>query len=309
MKSPAILETFLALLDLERIEANLFRGGYLDIGIPHVFGGHVLAQALMAAQRTVVEERHAHSLHAYFLRPGDPKAPIVYDVDRIRDGRSFTTRRVVAIQHGRAIFNMSASFQVEESGPEHRIDPPEGVPAPHELPNEDELRRRLLDALPAGDRERLLAPRPIEIRPVDPENPFSPKARPPLKYTWFRAAGTLPADATLHKATLAYASDFGLLGASLLPHALSFLQPNLQGASLDHAMWFHRPCRADEWLLYRMTSPSMSNARGFNRGEIFTHDGVLVASVAQEGLVRLHPPSPHDTSDSGRGTARSPIPE
>jgi acyl-CoA thioesterase II len=287
------IEKLLALLDLEEIEHNIFRGHNRDIGSGRVFGGQVLAQALVAAGRTVEAGRTCHSLHGYFILPGDVGAPIVYFVDRLRDGRSFTTRRITAIQHGQAIFNMAASFQVTEDGPEHQSPMPD-VPPPEELPSELELIRRVADRIPERLREIYTQDRPLDIRPVDPIDPFAPRPREPVKHVWLRAIGTMP-DATLQQqSVLAYASDYGLLGASLLPHALSFQMPQLQAATLDHVLWFHRPFRLDEWLLYTMESPSAGGARGFTRGSIYTRQGTLVASVAQEGLVRLR-------SDGGRG--------
>ncbi|BCR04713.1 acyl-CoA thioesterase II [Desulfuromonas versatilis] len=271
-------------LTLERLEENLFRGESRDVGQKSVFGGQVLGQALMAAARTV-EGRQAHSLHGYFLLPGDPRAPIVYDVERIRDGRSFTTRRVVAIQHGRAIFNMAASFQIREQGVEHQAQMPE-VPGPEGLADKAELGRRAAERASGRVRRFLLQPRPIEFRPVAPDDPLEPEPRPPQRQLWLRAAAALPDDPALHQAVLAYASDFSLLGTAFLPHGLSFLQRQVQAASLDHAMWFHREFRLDDWLLYAMDSPSAGNARGLCRGSIFTRDGKLVASVAQEGLIR-----------------------
>ncbi len=281
-----VLQGLLELLNLEQIEVNLFRGNSPDEGWQRVFGGQVLGQALVAASRTV-EERVAHSLHGYFLRPGDVKVPILYEVDRIRDGRSFTTRRVVAIQHGRAIFNMSCSFQVREGGFDHQTEMPD-VPGPEELASELELRRRIAERIPESWRHIFLRERPIETRPVEPLNEFEPEKRPPLQHVWFKAVGALPDDLGLHQCVLAYASDLTLLDTSMLPHGVSFMQQNFQAASLDHAMWFHRDFRADEWLLYTQDSPSASGARGFNRGSVFTRDGKLVASATQEGLVRLH---------------------
>lgn len=280
------LRELLGLLELEPIERNLFRGNSRDIVGRRVFGGQVLGQALMAAVNTVDEPRFAHSIHGYFLRPGDMQHPIVYEVDRIRDGGSFTTRRVVAIQHGRAIFSMSASFQIEEAGADHQLPMPE-VPPPEELQSERELAEALADQVPDALRERLVRDRPIDMRPVDPINPFKPEPRPACQSIWIRAAGEMPHDPTLHRVVLAFASDYNLLGAALRPHALSLFQRNMQAASLDHAMWFHREFRIDEWLLYVMDSPSASNARGFSRGSIFSRDGRLVASVAQEGLIRV----------------------
>lgn len=280
------LDALLQLLDLEQVEQNIFRGVNRDIGSGRVFGGQVLAQALVAAGRTVQEGRLAHSLHGYFILPGDVEVPLVYLVDRIRDGGSFTTRRVVAVQHGRPIFNMAASFQVVEGGPEH-ADPIPEVPGPEGLPRELELIRRVADRIPERLRGVYTQERPIEFRPVDPAELFAPEPRPPRKHVWLRALGTLPDEPLLHQAVLAYASDYGLLGAALLPHGLTFQMPRLQAATLDHAMWFHRPFRMDEWLLYTMDSPSAAGARGFTRGSVHTRAGVLAASAAQEGLLRL----------------------
>ncbi len=281
-----LVDELLGLLDLERIEENLFRGTNRDIGSKNVFGGQVLAQALIAAGRTVDPARKAHSVHGYFLRPGDMAVPIVYEVDRIRDGGSFTTRRVVAIQHGKAIFNMAASFQITEEGLEHQDEMPQ-VQQPEELVSELEMRRMIAHNLPEKLRERFTAERPIELRPIDPLNPFQPEKKGPQQYIWFRAPQGLPDDPLLHRSVLAYASDFGLLATGMRVHGLSFLQRNVQVASLDHAIWFHREARADQWLLYAMDSPSAGNARDFNRGRIYTQDGVLVASTAQEGLMRI----------------------
>jgi len=281
------VDHLLHLLNLERIEENIFRGPSRDIGSPTVFGGQVLGQALRAAAYTVPPERRAHSLHAYFILPGDPNAPIVYLVERLRDGRSFTTRRVTAIQHGRPIFNLSASFQIEEPGVAHQ-DPMPEVPPPEELISEAELRRQLAEQVPEVLRPFLLHERPIEIRPVEPVNLMFPEKRPPRRHAWIRAAGTLPDDdAALHQSVLAYASDFGFIGTAMLPHGLSFLQPHVQAASLDHAMWFYHPFRADEWLLFSMESPVAAHARGLNRGLFFRRDGTLVAAVVQEGLMRI----------------------
>ena len=284
---PKALDELIALLDLEPIEVNLFRGVSPQEGWQRVFGGQVCAQALVAARRTV-EGRLAHSFHAYFLRPGDPAVPILYDVDRIRDGQSFTTRRVVAIQHGKAIFNMQVSFQVEEPGLEHQLPMPD-VPAPETLATELERRRAIADRLPEPMRSSFVRERAIEVRPVAPNDEFDPVVREPAHNVWFRAVGTLPDDPALHQCVLAYASDLTLLDTSMLPHAISWWSEKLQTASIDHAMWFHRPFRADEWLLYAQDSPSASGARGFNRGSVFTRDGRLVASVAQEGLIRRRP--------------------
>ncbi len=283
---PDVLSELLALLALERIDATRFQGQSQDLGWGRVYGGQVLGQALSAAEQTVPSDRPAHSLHAYFLRPGDVKAPITYQVDPIRDGRSFTTRRVVAVQNGKAILNLSASFQVVEAGLQHADAPPEGVPEPDGLLSEKELGERFAKHLPAGLRARVGTDKPIEIRPVDPVNVFEPTVRPPDRAAWFRAAGRLPDDPRVHQYLLSYASDFHFLTASLQPHALSWMTPGLQMASLDHAMWFHRPFRFDDWLLYVVQSPSASGGRGLVRGRFFTRDGRLVASTMQEGLIR-----------------------
>ena len=282
------LEDLIDLLDLEQIENNHFRGVSPDEGWQRVYGGQVLGQALVAASRTVDEDRHAHSLHGYFLRPGDTTAPILYTVDRIRDGRSFTTRRVVAVQKGKAMFSMSISFQVDEDGFSHQSEMPE-VPPPESLKNETELLAERADDIPEEYRESFTRQRPIELRPVDQTaSMFHPVKRPPYQMCWMKSWETLPDDRRLHQCVLAYLSDWSLLDTATLPHAVSFTQENFQVASLDHAMWFHRRFRADEWLLYAQDSPSASGARGFNRGLIFNQSGELVASVAQEGLLRLH---------------------
>jgi len=279
------LDILLDLLDLERLELNLFRGQNRDIGSGRVFGGQVLAQGLVAAGRTV-EGRTAHSMHGYFMLPGDVDTPIVYQVDRIRDGKSFTTRRVLAIQEGREIFSMLCSFQVEEPGIEHGAALPD-VPPPEELPRELDLVRSVADRIPERVRDVYTQERPIDFRPIAPVDPFAPEKRPAEKHVWFRAEGTMPDEPILHQAVLAYASDYGLLGTALLPHGLSFMMRGVQAASLDHAVWFHRPFRVDDWLLYSTDAPAAAGARGFTRGSLFTRDGALAASVAQEGLLRL----------------------
>ncbi len=280
-----VLEELLTLLKLEKIEENIFRGQSQDLGFGGLFGGQVLGQALSAAYQTVPSNRKAHSLHAYFLRMGNAAKPIVYDVDCIRDGQSFTTRRVVAIQKGRAIFNMSASFQLDESGFEHQNDAPE-VPGPNGIPSEMELAEMVADKIPDAIREKILCAKPIEIRPINPLNPFAPEKREPLRYTWFKTIDQLPDDPAIHQYLLAYASDFGLVVTSLYPHGHSFWEPGMKIASLDHAMWFHRDFRIDDWMLYAMKSPNACKARGFNNGKIYTRQGKLVASVCQEGLIR-----------------------
>ncbi len=264
---------------------NLFRGVSGDVGSPRVFGGQVLGQALMAAARTVEPGRRAHSLHAYFLRPGDKHARIVYDVDRIRDGGSFTTRRVVAIQHGRPIFNFSASFHLAEEGPTHQAAMPT-APPPEGLVSLHAQRLEQIERYPDSMRDVLNRDPAIDIRPLEPFDPLSPAPREPRNDAWFRARDRLPDDPLLHQAMLAYASDFGLLQAALMPHGLSFMSDQVQTVSLDHAMWFHDSARMDEWLLYVTDSPAARGARGFCRGSIYAQDGRLVASVAQEGLMR-----------------------
>jgi acyl-CoA thioesterase-2 len=286
------VQELVELLQVEQLEHNLFRGISGDIGSPRVFGGQVLGQALMAAALTVERDRSVHSLHAYFLRPGDKQAKIVYDVERIRDGGSFTTRRVVAIQHGQPIFNFAASFHVREEGVSHQDDMPQ-VPPPEGLVSVHELRRQHADKLPERMRAVLHAETAIDIRHCAPFNPLAPPPageREAVNNSWFRASDRLPDDPVLHQAMLAYSSDFGLLSAALLPHGLSFMNGSVQGVSLDHAMWFHDDFRMDDWLLYATNSPAARGARGFCRGSIYTQDGRLVASVAQEGLMRPQPP-------------------
>jgi acyl-CoA thioesterase II len=279
----------LDLLDLEPLEVNIYRGLNRDIGSGRVFGGQVLAQALVAARRTVDEPREAHSLHGYFILPGDLAAPIVYFVDRLRDGSSFSTRQVTAIQHGRAIFSLLASFHIAEGGYEHQTPMPD-VPPPESLANELELIRGMANRIPESMRKVLTQDRPIDFRPVSPIDPFQPEKRPPVRYLWLRAIEKLPDDQLTHQAVLAYASDYGLLGTALLPHGVAPRSPALQLATLDHGFWAHRPFRADEWLLYAMDSPAAAGARGFTRGAFYTRDGTLVASVAQEGLMRPREP-------------------
>ena len=280
-----VLEELLTLLKLEKIEANIFRGQSQDLGFGSVFGGQVLGQSLSAAYQTVPSDRQAHSMHAYFLRPGIATKPIVYDVDCIRDGKSFTTRRVVAIQKGRAIFNMSASFQIIEPGFDHQDEAPEVTP-PEDLKSELELAHQVADKIPPKIRDKILCKKPIEMRTVNPINPFAPQKREPLRYTWLRAIEPIQADFAVHQYLLAYSSDFGLLSPSLYPHGHSPWETEMQVASLDHAMWFHRDFRLDDWLLYVMKSANAGRARGLGNGKIYTRQRQLVASVAQEGLIR-----------------------
>jgi acyl-CoA thioesterase II len=279
------LDTLLKVLDLEPLETNLFRGCSPSDGWQRVFGGQVLGQALVAAERTVSEPRPIHSLHGYFLLGGDPKHPIVYEVERTRDGGSFTTRRVKAIQHGRIIFTMSASFHKPEDGYEHQAQMPD-VPPPETLKSVTDLMAGLLDRLPEPVRRYWSRQHPIELRPVDFSRYLSRAPGPATQHIWLKANGALSDAVRIHAAVLAYASDFTLLDTALVPHGKLLFDTDIQLASLDHAMWFHRPFRADDWLLYTQDSPSGAGARGFCRGSVFSRDGRLVASVAQEGLIR-----------------------
>ena len=275
------------ILDLEKLEENLFRGLSPQIGWQRVFGGQVIGQALVAALRTVDDERPAHSLHGYFMRPGDPSVPIIYEVDRYRDGKSFTTRRVVAIQHGQPIFTMAASFHRHEEGLSHQFDMPD-VPKPEDLPTEKELLASFADRMPEKMKTYFTRERPIELRPTEPMYYLQPKqGRPPLQNVWIRSTKALPANRALHQCVLAYASDMTLLDTALVPHGRNLFDAELMLASLDHALWFHRDFAADDWLLYAQDAPSAGGNRGFTRGSIFTRTGELVASVAQEGMIRI----------------------
>ena len=278
-------EELLQLMNLETLEDNLFRGESRDIGTPRVFGGQVLAQSVIAASRTV-DEGNIHSLHAYFLRAGDASAPIIYDVDRSRDGRSFKARRVVAIQHGRPIFTMSASFQLDQEGLDHQFEMPD-VTLPEDLPPELDPSQCPLDKIPNFLHRWYSRTGPFDFRPVQGVNLLNPKPRPPFSDIWFRLADRIDAPDLMHCALLAYASDFHLVGTSTLPHGISFVSGKVMMASLDHAMWFHRPARVDEWLLYSCDSPSSSGGRGLARGLIYDRQGRLVASTAQEGMIRV----------------------
>ncbi len=279
------MDVLLETLDLEKLEENLFRGRSPQVGWQRVFGGQVIGQALVAAQRTVDEGRYVHSLHAYFMRPGDPTVPIIYEVDRIRDGASFATRRVVAIQHGKAIFSMSASFQFDEDGFAHQFPMPD-VPPPEQLLGEKEIAERFLANAPEAIRRYWERPRPIEIRPVSLTHYFSRDKLEPTQDVWVKAVGQVPDERHLQAAVLAYLSDMTLLDTSLYAHGTSVFDRTLQVASLDHAMWFHRPCAMDDWLLYTQDSPSAHGGRGMTRGSLFDRQGRLIASVAQEGLIR-----------------------
>ena len=275
----------LNLMQLEQLEVNMFRGVSRDIGTQRVFGGQVLAQALLAASLTV-EDRLAHSLHAYFLRAGDHNAPIVYDVDRSRDGRSFCSRRVVAIQHGRPIFTLAASFQKEEEGLDHQFEMPE-VSAPEDTPSFQQLQRDDFDHMPESMQRWLDRFGPFEFRAIRGSNPDDCTPKPPFKELWFKLHGDLQYDPRMNRALLAYVSDFHLVGTATLPHGISWVHGNLMIASLDHAMWFHREFRLDDWLLYTCDSPSTSGGRGLARGMIYDRSGQLVASTAQEGVIRV----------------------
>ena len=303
-EAPSAIEMLLDLLDLERLEHNLYRGVSPSTGWQRVFGGQVIGQALVAAQRTVppadeekgVRARHVHSLHGFFLRPGDPAVPIVYEVDRIRDGGSFTTRRVVAIQHGEAIFSMSASFHVDEEGLEFQMAMPAKAD-PETLLSERELRDRFIDTAPDNVKAYWSRERPIELRATSFEHFISDRKLPPEQHVWVRATGPVPNDPAIQAAVLAYASDMTLLDTALYPHGRKVFDPDLQVASLDHAMWFHRPIDMNQWLLFAQDTPSSGGGRGYTRGMLYARDGTLVASCAQEGLIR--PRDPNRRRDSG----------
>jgi acyl-CoA thioesterase-2 len=283
------MKELLSILDLETLEHNLFRGRSPQSGWQRVFGGQVIGQALVAAQRTVDPSRHVHSLHGYFMRAGDPAVPIIYEVDRIRDGSSFTTRRVVAIQHGHAIFSLEASFQIEEAGLDHQKPKPLDVTEPEQLISDRDLKEQYLQNAPGPVRKYWEQDRPIEMKPLSLSHYFSREKLPPEQNVWIKTTGPVPDDRAVQAAVLAYISDMTLLDTSLYAHGRSIFDRDLQVASLDHAMWFHRPCGFDDWLLYTADSPSTSGARGFNRGAIYSRNGQLIASTAQEGLIRVHP--------------------
>ncbi|MGI9481171.1 MAG: acyl-CoA thioesterase II [Hyphomicrobiales bacterium] len=280
------VDKLIEILDLEPLEQNLFRGRSPQVGWQRVFGGQVIGQALVAALRTVEDDRPVHSLHGYFMRPGDPSVPIIYETERYRDGRSFTTRRVVAVQHGKPIFTMAASFHVHEEGFDHQIDMPD-IPMPEDLPSEKELLEEHRDRMPENMRKFFERDRAIEMRRAVGRSLFDASPQEPVQHVWIRATGNLPADKALHQCVLAYASDLTLLDTSLVPHARNLFDPELMLASIDHALWFHRDVEADDWLLYSQDSPSASGALGFNRGCIYNRQGVLVASSAQEGMIRV----------------------
>ncbi len=283
------IEELLQLMELETLEVNLFRGESRDIGTSRVFGGQVLAQSIIAASRTV-DEGSIHSLHAYFLRAGDAEAPIVYNVDRNRDGRSFKSRRVVAIQHGRPIFTLAASFQLEQEGLEHQFEMPE-VPMPEDLSSESHIPEDNLNQVPQLLRRWFTRTGPFDFRPVKKVDVFNPQPQAPYSDIWFRLCEKIDVPDLMHRALMAYASDFHLVGTATLPHGISFIQDDLMMASLDHAMWFHRPARVDDWLLYSCDSPSSSGGRGLARGSIYDRSGRLVASAVQEGMIRVGKPA------------------
>lgn len=282
-----VLHDLLDLLRLETIEQGIYRGQSQDLGFGAVFGGQVIGQALSAAKETLPEDRKVHSLHSYFLRPGDAQKPIVYDVENVRDGKSFSTRRVKAVQYGKPIFYMTASFQIDEPGFEHQDTMPQ-VPGPEGLVSDIDIYREHAELIPERIRNKFISEKPIEMRFVTANNPFKPKVDEPKRYVWIKANGGMPDDPRIHKYLLAYASDFNFLPTALQPHGASFAQPDMQMATIDHSMWFHKDFRMDDWMLYAIDSPVACGARGLVRGQFFTRDGVLVASTAQEGVMRKH---------------------
>jgi acyl-CoA thioesterase-2 len=282
-----VLADLLKMLELERIEENLFRGSSQDLGFGAVFGGQVLGQALSAASRTVPENRPVHSFHCYFLRPGDATRPIVYEVEATRDGTSLSSRRIRAVQSGRTILFMGSSFHRDEAGLDHQ-DPMPEVPGPEELESAVDFARRHSHLIPESMRATFTCHMPIEVRPVQVMDPLQPRPMAARRRVWLRAAGGMPDSPCVHRYLLAYASDFNFLVTALQPHGRMWWEPSLKMASIDHSMWFHRPLRADDWLLYDVDSPSSAAARALVRGRLFSRDGALVASTAQEGLIRLN---------------------
>ncbi|HHX8939909.1 TPA: acyl-CoA thioesterase II [Yersinia enterocolitica] len=281
------LKKLLDLLCLEKIEEGIFRGQSEDLGLRQVFGGQVVGQAIYAAKQTVPTDRVVHSFHSYFLRPGDSSKPIIYDVETLRDGNSFSARRVSAIQNGKPIFYMTASFQSQEEGFEHQNTMPD-VPPPEGLMSETDIARKFAHLIPEKVRDKFIGHQPIEMRPVKFHNPLQGSTAEPNRYVWFKANGEMPDDLRVHQYLLGYASDFNFLPTALQPHGIGFLEPGVQIATIDHSMWLHRPFRLDDWLLYAVESTSASGARGFVRGQIYNREGVLVASTVQEGVIRLH---------------------
>jgi len=282
-----VLNDLLEQLSLEKLEENLFRGQSQDLGLGIVFGGQVMGQAISAAKETVESQLRVHSFHSYFLRPGNTALPIVYDVERIRDGKSLSTRRIKAVQNGKAIFYMTASFKAQEKGFEHQDKMP-AVPPPEDLISEQEMALLHSDILPESIREKLVAEKPIEMRPVTVINPVDPEVEPPQRLVWFKANGKMPDDIRIHRYLLAYASDFNFLPTALQPHGVGFFTEGMQVVTIDHSMWFHQNFRLDDWLLYSVESSVASDGRGLVKGQFFTRDGVLVASTIQEGLIRQH---------------------
>ncbi|EKT54359.1 acyl-CoA thioesterase II [Providencia burhodogranariea] len=283
------LQNLISLLELEKIEEGIFRGQSEDLGLPQVFGGQVVGQAMYAAEQTIPEDRVINSFHSYFLRPGDSKHPIIYDVEILRDGGSFSTRRISAIQHGKPIFFMTASFQSQEEGFNHQNVMPE-VPSPEALISQDEIIQRLADKLPESIKKYALRPNPFEFRPVQFYSPFDSPPLEPFRYIWFKTKGQLPDISSLHNYLLGYASDYNFLPATLQPHGRGFMERDLQVATIDHSMWYHRPFRIDDWLLYAIESPSASGGRGFVKGQIYNKKGALVATAVQEGVIRKRKP-------------------
>ncbi|MBW7982058.1 acyl-CoA thioesterase II [Enterobacillus tribolii] len=280
------LKKLLDLLELEKIEEGIYRGQSEDLGLRQVFGGQVVGQALYAAKQSVPVDRNIHSFHSYFLRPGDSNQPIIYDVENLRDGNSFSARRVKAVQHGKPIFFMTASFQTHEEGFEHQNVMPQ-VPAPETLISESDIARQMAHLIPEAAREKFTSEKPLEMRPVVFHNPLKGKVEKPERYVWFKANGEMPDDLRIHQYLLGYASDFNFLPTALQPHGKGFLEPGMQVATIDHSMWFHRPFRLDDWLLYAVESPSASGARGFVRGQFYNRKGELIASTVQEGVIRV----------------------
>ncbi|WP_448565729.1 acyl-CoA thioesterase II [Thalassotalea ganghwensis] len=280
-----VLEELLALLKLEQIELGLYRGQSQDLGFRALFGGQVMGQALSAAQETVAQSRLVHSLHSYFLRPGDATKPVVYEVENIRDGQSFSTRRVKALQNGNVIFYLTASFQIQEHGFEHQAEMPTVLP-PEQVPSYRDFIIENQQFIPENIRDKFLAEKPIELRPVQRYHWIKPEKMPPICHMWIKANGQLPDDQRIHNYMLAYTSDFHFLPTALFPHGVSYWQPNFQIATIDHSMWFHRPFRMDEWLLYVIDSPTTTGGRGLVKGQVFNRQGQLVASTMQEGVIR-----------------------
>lgn len=283
------LQNLISLLELEKIEEGIFRGQSEDLGLPQVFGGQVVGQAMYAAEQTTPDERMITSFHSYFLRPGDSQRPIIYDVEILRDGDSFSTRRISAIQHGKPIFFMTASFQVQEEGFDHQNLMPE-VPEPETLISQDEMIQLFASQLPESVKKYALRPNPFEFRPIQLYSPFDNPPQEPFRYIWFKAKGQLPDIPSLHHYLLGYASDYNFLPAALQPHGRGFMERDLQVATIDHSMWYHRPFRIDDWLLYAIESPSASGGRGFVKGQIYDRQGALVATAVQEGVIRKRKP-------------------